>query len=343
MTTAKIWSNATVRSFLSRHRPRFWGSHDPASITRRSCRPPKKSLSAAGSTRSIPAGPSSGVAGLRRSLGEKDLTWGATGSGPPCERWASKGSIRGPILANGLWNTRSTRICSGISRLNTRTTSGGSTSPTSVCLTGGCTWWRLSTGIHAISCPGRSIRPSRCRSSSTRWIGLFRPLSPLFSTATKGAISPVTAIWSGFSPETSGSVWTEKDAPSTIFSPNDSGEASSTRKSISMSTTVLDMPEKESESGSTSTTRKDPTNPWIIKLLGKFFLKETNQDLLQPETERKSLTNRDTMSHINVLKKGQKTVLTKPPTSECHSEPIRTDHRQLFLWVSNALFPNILW
>jgi hypothetical protein len=80
-----------------------------------------------------------------------------------------------------------------------------------------------------------------------------------------------------------------------------------------MSTTVLDKPERESKPGSNFTIRKDPTNPWITKLLGKSFLKETNQDLLQPETERKSFIKRDTVSHIDVLKNRQKTVLTKPP------------------------------
>ena len=34
--------------------------------------------------------------------------------------------------------------------------------------------------------------------------------------------------------------------------------------------------------------------------------KETNQDRLQPETERKNLINRDTMSHIDVLKNSKK-------------------------------------
>ena len=315
MATVKIWSNTTVRSFLSRHRPRFWGSHDPASITRRSCRQPKRSLSGAGSTRSTPAGPSSEVEGFRRSLGEKGLMWGETGSGPPCERWASKGSIRGQISANGLVRTRSIPIFSGISRPNIPTTSGESTSPTSACLTDGCTSWRSSTGIPGMSSPGRWIRRSRCRLFLTVWTGLLRPLSRTFSTATRGAISRVTVIWNVFFPGTSRSAWTERDAPSTTFSPNGSGEASSTRRCTSMSTIVLDKPERESEPGSNSITRKDPTNPWITKLLGKCFLKETNQDLLQPETERKSLIKRDTVSHINVLKNRQKTVLTKPPTS----------------------------
>ena len=225
METAKTWSNATVRSSLSQHKPRFWDSPVPGSITRRSCRQPKRFISGTGSTRSTPAGPSTEVAGLRPSLGEKGLSWGETGSGLRCARWGFRASTQDPISVNGLWSTRSIPICSGTLRHSIRTTYGGSTSRTSACLTGGCTWWPLSTGTLVMSSPGRSIRPSRCRLSWMPWIGLFRPLFPRFSTATKGAISPVTATWNVFFPAISWSVWTERDEPLTISSRNVSGAA----------------------------------------------------------------------------------------------------------------------
>jgi len=314
MATAKTCSNATVRSFLSRHRPRFSGSPVPGSITRPSCHPPKRFLSVAGSMRSIPAGPFSEVAGLRPPLGEKDFVRVATGSGRPCGRWGSRASIRGPISASGHWNTRSTRTCFGTSPPSIRIISGESTSPTSACLAGGCTLSPLSTGTPGMSCPGRSIRPLRCPLFSMRWIGLFRPLYPLFSTVTREAISPATAIWNAFFPETSRSAWTERDAPSTTSSRNGSGEVSSMRKFISMNTTVLDMPERESGIGSHSTIRKDRTNPWITRHLGKFSLQGTHQDLLQAKSEGTRSKTRDSVS-IYVLKSNLKTVLTKPPTS----------------------------
>ncbi len=315
METAKTCSNATVRSSLSRHKPRFWDSPVPVSITRRSCRQLKRFLSGTGSTRSIPAGPSTEVAGLRPFLGEKGLLWGETVSGLQCAKWGFRGSTRDPISANGLWNTRSIPTCSGTLRPSIHTIYGGSISPTSACLTAGCTWWLLSTGTLVTSSPGRSIRPSRCRLSWMPWIGLFRPLSPRFSIATKGAISPVTATWNGFFPAVSWSVWTARDEPSIISSRNGYGEVSSMRKFTSTNTTVLDKPEQESGIGSCFITPKDHTNPWITKLLGKFSRKETNQYFHQPETERKSPTNRDTLSQMYVLKNRPKTVLTKPPTS----------------------------
>ena len=174
--------------------------------------------------------------------------------------------------------------------------------------------WRSSTGTPAMSCPGRLIRPLRCRSSSTRWTERFRPLLPPFSTATREAISPVTAIWSGFFPATSRSAWTERAAPWTMSSPNASGEVSSTRRCTLTNMTVLDMPEKESGIGSDSITRKDRTNPWITRHLGKFSLQETPQNLLQAEPEGNRSETRDSVS-IHVLKSDSKTVLTKPPTS----------------------------
>jgi len=114
MANAKAWSNGTVRRFLSPHKPLFWDSPAPGSITRRSCPQTTRCFSGAGSMKSIPAGRFTGADGLRWSFGETGLMWDVTGSDRPCARWGSRGSIRVPILASGLENTRSTRTCFAI-------------------------------------------------------------------------------------------------------------------------------------------------------------------------------------------------------------------------------------
>ena len=74
----------------------------------------KRSGFGTGSTISTPAGLSSGVATLQPLSPGKVSSREGRGLGPLCERWASKGSIRGPISVNESWNIKAIRIFSGM-------------------------------------------------------------------------------------------------------------------------------------------------------------------------------------------------------------------------------------
>ena len=127
MNNAKGWSSQTVRSFPSPHRPPFWEYPDPDSITSRSLPQRKRWLFGTGSTRSIPAGLSTGAAALRPFSNGRVSLWEEPASRPPCGRWESKGSIPGPTSARGLWNTRSIPIFFAMLQPSIRTISGEST------------------------------------------------------------------------------------------------------------------------------------------------------------------------------------------------------------------------
>ena len=107
MNNAKGGSSQTVRSFLSPRRPPFWECPDPAFMTSRSLPQPRRWLFGTGSTRSIPAGHSTGVAALPPFSSGTDSLWDECASRPPCGRWESRESIPGPTSARGLWSTRS--------------------------------------------------------------------------------------------------------------------------------------------------------------------------------------------------------------------------------------------
>ena len=134
MQSAKAGLSPRIPTFPSSLPPTWLVSPDRSFTITPSLHRRKRSGFGTGSTRSTPAGLSSEVAALRPSSPGKASSWEGSGSGPLCGRWASKGSIRGPISANGLFRTRSIRIFSGMSRPNILTTSGESTSPTSACL-----------------------------------------------------------------------------------------------------------------------------------------------------------------------------------------------------------------
>ena len=87
------------------------------------------------------------------------------------------------------------------------------------------------------------------------------------------------------------------------------------KKCISTNTIRLAGPEKEFEIGSPSTTRKDPTNPWATKPLGRFSWKEKNQHLSRTEPTIDSCSDPFLFSETYVLRKGLKTVLTNRSTS----------------------------
>ena len=210
----------TVRSFPSPPNPSFWASPVPGSITGRLSHRQKRFLFGTGLTRSIPDGLSSAVAASWRFSKGTDSSWDENVFKQPCGKWELKEFIPGLISANGLWNTRSIPISSGMSAPNIHTTFGASTLRISGWPRDGCTWSPLSTGIPVMSCPGSWTRHLRCRLSWTVWIGLSKPVCLPFSTATREAISPATAISNVSCPRTSRSVWTERGERLTTFSPS---------------------------------------------------------------------------------------------------------------------------
>ena len=78
-------------------------------------------------------------------------------------------------------------------------------------------------------------------------------------------------------------------------------------------------------------TRKDPTNPWATKPLGRFCWKEKNKNLSRTEPTIDSCSDPFLFSEIYVLRKGLKTVLTNRSTSECTASVTRS---QLAAWAS---------
>ena len=261
------------------------------------------------STRSTQSTPFTEAGKWSSSSGETGFLWGENGSRPPCGKWASKGSIRGPISVNGPFNTGSTRTFSGTWFPTLRIMYGASISPTSDYRRAGCTLWRPLTGIPAMSSPGSLTIPWRCLLSSTAWIGPWSSPFPASGTVIREATSPVPAIWSVSRLETFKSAWMEKAGLSTISSPNVSGEASNTKRSISTNMPHLEKPENESLPGSSSIIRKDLTSPWTTGLLGRFSTSKSSW-----KRETKTSLPKDSLYSKFVLKKGTNFVLTSGST-----------------------------
>ena len=217
MPIERIWLTPTVRSFPFPPNPSCRDFPVPGSTTGRFSHRQKKFLFGTGLTRSPPVGLSSAVGALRLFSKGKDSLWGGSIFKQLCGKWELKGFIPVPILVNALFRTRSIPISSRISAPNILNTFGGSTLRISDWLRDGCISLPLSTGIPSMSCPGSSIRHSKCGFSWTVWIGLLKPLCLPFSTVTREAFLPATAISNVSCPGTSRSVWMGKVEPSIMF------------------------------------------------------------------------------------------------------------------------------
>ena len=148
MPSGKPGSIQGIRISPSRIKPDWLECPDRSRTTVRCARRKRRSDFGTGLTRSIPAGRFSGVDGLRSRSKRRGFWSGGIASGARCGRWESRGSILGPTLARGLWNTRSIPISFAMSQPSTRTISGGSTSPIFDCKRDGC-----------ISCHHRLVFP----------------------------------------------------------------------------------------------------------------------------------------------------------------------------------------